>query len=535
MLDIIGSETVAFTLNSMTSAKTKSQRKSDKAAKVKKSALEMFWKNITRPGGVEKLPTGIKGFDETLHGGIPKDRALLIIGEAGSGKTVFLNEFLYRGITEFNQPGIFVTFEERPSEIIKNVKNFGWDYTPLIKENKLAFVDASPEISKSTKKSGAEWLPAMLARIKSAVKLVNAKRAVVDNVAAIFERYQDIAEQEEIRETLFLLFDEFKKMGVTVMLSSEKMKEGNALSRYGVEEYVADGVLDVDVTIGQNQVIRRLNIRKIRGVGYRSGSVEFDITSDGVVVYPKIPADSRVASTDFKIKKPFGIPELDKSLSGGIPQGHMVMIGGNTGTGKTTLGLHFIYDALKNKEPAVWVALEESIPQIKKTALEHGWDFERYEKEGLLKFINSSLIDISPDKILYQIVDAVNESGAKRVIVDSVSSIESGTMSKEKVRQFLIQMTVFLKTVGTTCIMNYLTTETYNSSAGNLLGNLNTNEMRLSSIVDGIILLRYTERKNKVKKLLTILKMRGSQHDKDIFDYELTKNGFELGSKTNNL
>ena len=189
-------------------------------------------------------------------------------------------------------------------------------------------------------------------------------------------------------------------------------------------------------------------------MGYRSGVLEFEIEKNGLRVFPKIPIQRRLAETNFQIRKAFGIEKLDELLGGGIPQGHSVLISGNTGTGKTILGMQFIVQGIKEGENAVFMAFEEPIDQVKKTALVHGWDFDQYEKQGKLAFVATSLIDISNDKLLYQMVNAVKRIGAKRVVIDSISTLMSATMNEEQTRQFLIQLNSCLKERGITCIMN---------------------------------------------------------------------------------
>ena len=190
-----------------------------------------------------------------------------------------------------------------------------------------------------------------------------------------------------------------------------------------------------------------------------------------------------------------------------------------------------MHDGLKKGESAVYVALEESSSQIRKTALEHGWGLEKHEKSGKLIFINPDLIDLNTDKLLYRILDAVNKINAKRVILDSISSLESATMNKVKVREFLIQFSGFMKTKGTTSMLTYLSEETFSAESGQLLGSGSSSELRLSSIVDGIILLRYVERGQSVAKLMNILKMRGAEHNKNIWQFEVEKDGIKIGQK----
>jgi circadian clock protein KaiC len=487
--------------------------------------------NITSVmGGVDKMPTGIPGFDSILEGGMPKDRTLLIAGSTGTGKTVFTNEFIYRGITEYKENGVYVTFEERPDDLIKNVRNFGWDFDKLIKENKLAFVDVSPEKT-SVKVTGEYDLSSLIERIKYAVKKVNAKRVAIDALSMLFSRFQD---KELIRDTIFMICDELKSMGVTSMITAEKPDgQTNSFSRYGVEEYVVDGVVELWVETGQQQFLRKMFIKKLRGTGYRSGTIEFEITNKGLEVFPKIDVDRRISKTNFEKREKFGIKGLDESMGGGIPQGHGVLISGNTGTGKSLLNMHFVVQGIKEGENAIYVALEEPVDQIKKTARVFDFDFDKYEKEGKLTFVSPSLIDISNDKLLNDIVKAVNKSGAKRVVFDSISSLQSATMSEEDVRQFLIQVTGFFKTKGVTNLMNYLSSNNFGAEKDQLLAMMETNMMRLSSVLDGIIVLLYVERDQVINRLLFVLKMRGSWHSNSIFQYEINSDGINIGEKFN--
>jgi circadian clock protein KaiC len=476
--------------------------------------------------GVTKIPTGIRGFDTILEGGMPKERTLLVTGSTGTGKTVFTNEFLYKGITEYNENGVYVTFEERPSDLMRNVRNFGWNFEELINQNKLTFVDASPD-SLSMKVSGEYDLSGLIERIKYAVSKVNAKRVAIDALSMLFNRFPD---KEIIRDTIFLLCDELKNMGVTSMITAEKPEIAvNLTSRYGVEEYVVDGVVELDFEHGQQQFTRKLFVKKLRGTGFRSGPVEYEITDKGLEVFPKLKIDRSISITNYKVKEKFGIKGIDEAIGGGIPQGHSILISGNTGTGKSLLNIHFLVQGINEGENAIFVALEEPIYQIKKTAASFGFPLERYEKEGKLIFISPSLIDVSIDKLLNDLVVAINKIDAKRVVVDSISSLKSATMDEESVRQFLIQATGYFKTKGITSLMNYLSSVSFGAEKGQLLASMESNMMRLSSLIDGIIILLYVEREQKIERLLLVLKMRGSWHSNSIYQYEIKNDGINFG------
>lgn len=480
-----------------------------------------------KPGNLEikKLKTGINGFDLLLNGGVPENRALLIVGSAGTGKTVFLNSFVYYGIKSFNQNAVFVTFEEKPEDIKKNVRSFGWDYDALIRSGKLVFVDASHDGDVSEYESGRYDFTPVIERIKYAVKKNKAKRVAIDSLSALFEQFSD---QKAIRRFFFTLYDELKKMGVTTLISAEKSADGQ-FSKFAVEQYVVDGVIEVDFKAGQQHILREMTVRKLRGTTFKVGKVDFEITAQGVEVYPKIAIRRDILNTSYDIRLSSENAKLDSLLNGGFPQGHMCLVTGNTGTGKSMMAAHFLLDGLRKGEKGVYVALEEHVDEVKKASMARGIDLGSFEKKGLLRFVSpDSLIDIAADKFLYQIINMLTQINAKRLVFDSVTSLASATMSEESVRQFLIQMACFLKMKGVTCLATYLSTASFGASSDQLLSGLETNAMRLSSIVDCIILLRYVERNQSIKKLLTVLKIRGSRHSKDIMEFEISEKGIEI-------
>ena len=260
--------------------------------------------NRTKINAVEKVLTGIRGFDEILKGGVPKGRATLISGGTGTGKTVILNEFIYRGITQFKENGVYITFEEDKRDIIKNVRGFGWNYASLIAQKKLAFVDAGA-FRDVTIESGQDYdLSPLIERMKYAVKKVKAKRLVIDCLDNLFSRFQN---KDAVRQALCQIIAGLKDMGITVLMTAEKTSPEQSLSRYGIEEFVADGVIEIALIKGQQQFLRRMFVIKLRGTDFRSGTVEFEITDQGLIVYPKIPIETVTAKTDFRVRKSFGI------------------------------------------------------------------------------------------------------------------------------------------------------------------------------------------------------------------------------------
>lgn len=484
-------------------------------------------KKTTTGKGVRKVTTGIPGLDEALDGGLPAGRVTLIAGPSGAGKTVFLNEFVYRGIVEQKEPAVFVTFEESPDDISANVTGFGRDYDAFRADGLLTFVDLSLGERQDQELGDDYDLGPIVLRVKRAVEATGARRVVIDSIANLFSRFSN---EKAIRAVLHELCRELRKLGATILITAEQAGPSQP-TRYGVEEYVADTVLEVWMEMGEQQVTRRIGVRKMRGASYHSGAIHFSVGPEGLRVYPKIRLDRSLAKIDLRRRRRFGIDGFDELFGGGLPRGHITLISGNTGTGKSTFCMHFARDGVKEGEPCVYVALEEPSTQLRRAASAHNWGMEQAEKQGLLRYVDVPLIDVNPDKLLYDIVDAVRETGAKRLVIDSVSSLESATLDAEQVRQFLIQLADFAKSQGLSVLLTYLVAGAFGAGQGQLLGQMQTTDMRLSSIVDSILLLRYVERGQKVKRLLNVLKLRGSRHDNALYLYTIGDEGIRLGEQ----
>ena len=468
---------------------------------------------------IERQKTGCQGLDEVLEGGLPKGSITLVNGAPGSGKTILSLQWLFQGVKE-DQNGVYFSVTEPLYNVVTQLETMTFYDKKAIEEERLKLVDlrdlyikrASPEKFK--------------AAIEKAVKDSNAKRIVIDSITPLLYSLKD---KTEIRKMIMSLAKGkiVSNLGCTTILTSEHSAKGNH-PLDGVEEFVADGIINLTTISGEQQTIRKLIVTKMRSIEFRSGVITYDITKNGILVFPKIPFDRSIATTEFSERLTTGLPELDKMCGGGIPKGHAILVSGNTGTGKTMFSLQYLIEGLRKKEPCLFIVFDESPKQIKKTAAYHGWDLEEYEKKGLLHFIAPDIIDIYPDKVLYQVLNAINKTQVKRVVLDSISSLQGATQDKNKVREFLIQLGIMLKTKGVTALFTYLSEETFSASSNQLIGSGAASEMRFSSSVDGIILLRYLERRQQVKRLINVLKMRGSQHDKTIREYEVKKGGLVI-------
>ncbi|KXA90417.1 hypothetical protein AKJ37_03395 [candidate division MSBL1 archaeon SCGC-AAA259I09] len=472
--------------------------------------------------------TGIDGLDETLEGGIPEGHVVLLTGESGTGKTVLSMQWLFEGWKKFEDSGIYVSVTEPFTKAIKNISSMDFHDRDPLESGDLRFTDLRSMIElmdfgTKDEELDRDDVDELVDRIEELVEQTGARRMVIDSITAVGYMIDDT---ELFRYLIFRLGTVLSGKNCTVFLTSEAR---NGSTPFNVEDFISDGILNLTYTHGEQAVIREMEVSKMRGVDFRSGSVFFDISSEGITVYPKVPVERKISETNFQKRKTTGIAKLDEMLKGGYPEGHIILITGNTGTGKTTFCMQYLAEGVKNGENCIFVNLEEPLPQVKKTAKAHGWDFDKYEKKGLLNFVTPELIDTYPDKFLYQILNIVDETDAKRLVLDSVSSLPSAGLSEDKLRQTLLQLNSALKARGVTGLMTHLVSGLFSQAPEKLLGSTQASDLRLSSLCDGIIMLRYVERENKVGKAMHILKMRGCDHDKYVRELDITDEGIKIG------
>jgi len=458
--------------------------------------------------GLEKIASGIPGFDKIARGGVPKGRTTLVSGTSGSGKTVFGAQFLYKGVTDIGENGVFVTFEETPNDIMGNMGSFGWDIGKLLKEKKWTFVDASPDEADKVE-VGQYDLGAFLARIEYAIKKVGAKRVAIDSVSALFTHYADPG---IIRRELYRLASKLKKLNITCIMTAERPIEEGGISRYGVEEFVSDNVILLHNRLNQRgERDRTVEILKFRGSTHDSEEAPLIVGDRGMSIYPR--PKPKLKGKGFSKKISTGIKRLDKLLFGGIYKNSTTLISGASGTGKTVATLHFIMEGAKNKDESLLIEFEESPDQLYRNASSFGWDLKEYVDKGTVSLICHYPEDLKAEQYLQMIQELVIANKAKRVALDSLSALRR-IYSEEKFREFVIGLNAFLKMQNVTSFLTNTTSQ--------LLGVTQITETHLSTATDNILILKYVELGGKMHRLLSVLKQRGSRHQKELIEYEIS-------------
>lgn len=472
--------------------------------------------------GLKKTPTGIPGFDFLAEGGLPQGRTVLVAGSAGSGKTVFATQFLAAGVQAHGQNGVFVTFEEHPKDLRRNMVSFGWDIPSLEAAGRWAFVDASPEPAQEVEIIGDYDFGALLARIEHAVRKVNAKRIVLDSIGSVFGHFPNVS---RVRYELFRIASALREMEVTAVLTAERTEEYGDIARYGMEEFVADSVVILRNVLEDEKRRRTIEILKLRGTTHRKGEYPFTVIPyEGIIVIPLSAIELKQRSANIRVTS--GNADLDRMCGGGLFRDSIILISGATGTGKTLMVTHFVAGAAAAGERCLLLAYEESREQLGRNAIGWGVDFDALEKEGKLKVVCEYPEAASLEDHLIHIKEQIDNFKPARVALDSVSALERISTIRG-FREFVLAVTSFIKHKEITGL--------FTATTPTLTGGSSVTETHISSITDTIILLRYVELYGEMRRGVTVLKMRGSPHEKEIRELSIDHTGMHIGAPFRNV
>jgi len=452
--------------------------------------------------------TGISELDAILGGGFPKGSVILVSGNSGTGKTVLALEWLFNGVTKFNENSVYVTFTEPLFKTLKNLEGMSFYKRNVVEEEKVKILDIRKEFGIKGFKEEK-----ILDLIEAEVKKNTAQRLVIDSVTAIAYNLEDKA---RIRRFIFDLGTMLSTLGCTTILTSEVSSD--KFSVYGVEEFISDGIILLKQEEQKFQSVRTLEIAKMRGIKFETGFSAFRITTDDIKIFPQLKVPLTHASGIKKIS--LGVEGIDKMAHGGLYEGSTSIIAGSTGSGKSVLGLHFIWKGLRKNEPCLLAGFEESGNQILRNARGFGFDFEKYEKNGLLKIMCAYPSEKYIEEHLLDIKKVVDDMNIKRCVVDSLSSI-GNSFEEEQFRYFVKRLNAYLKSNSVTTL--------FTTATASLMGVEKLTEAHLSTMTDNIILLKYVEVGGEMKLMISVLKTRGDDHSKSLREYKITNKGIVVG------
>ncbi|MEO3403713.1 circadian clock protein KaiC [Mucilaginibacter sp. CAU 1740] len=459
-----------------------------------------------------KTPTGINGLDEITEGGLPKGRPTLVCGEAGCGKTLMSLEFIIRGAIEFNEPGVFMAFEEKADELTMNVASLGFDLNKL-QADKLIRLDHVHIDRSEIEETGEYDLEGLFIRLGYAIDSIGAKRVVLDTLENLFS---GLSNQTILRAELRRLFGFLKEKGVTAVITGER-GDGASLTRQGLEEYVSDCVILLDHRVINQISTRRLRIVKYRGSQHGTNEYPFLIDEEGISVLPVTSLRLEKDVSSERISS--GIPALDHMLGGrGFFKGSSVLVSGTAGTGKTSISAYFANEICNKKGKCLYFAFEESPKQIIRNMKSINVDLQKHVDSGLLRFHASRPTLYGLEMHLVAIYKLIKKFKPSAVVLDPITNlITVGSVSE--VKSMLIRLIDFLQEEQVTVMFTALTLNTVISDQ--------TDE-GVSSLVDAWLLVRDIESNGERNRGMYIMKSRGMKHSNQVREFIITDNGLDL-------
>ena len=467
---------------------------------------------VASDGFIPKAPTGIQGLDEITYGGLPAGRPTLVCGSAGAGKTMLAAEFIVRGALEFGEPGVFVMFEENAEELTANVRSLGFDLAKLQKDKLISLDHVHIERSE-IEETGEYDLEGLFIRLGHAIDSIGAKRIVLDTLEALFSGLPNHA---ILRAELRRLFRWLKDRGMTAVITGERGE--NTLTRYGLEEYVADCVIVLDHRVTDQISTRRLRVVKYRGSAHGTNEYPFLIGAHGISVMPitSMGLDHPAPTTRLST----GVPSLDEMLGGkGVYRGSSILISGTPGTGKSSLAAHFAKAACERGDKALIFAYEESSQQLLRNMRSIGLDLRKYLDSGLLQIHASRPSLQGLEQHLVTMHDVIVSFKPDVVVIDPITNLSINDRDHE-IKPTLMRLIDLIKRKQITAVFTSLIT---GESA-----DIETSEVGVSSLMDTWLLLRNVEENGERNRTMFVLKSRGMKHSNQVREFLMSERGIDL-------
>ncbi len=460
---------------------------------------------------IRQIPTGVPNLDLVLGGGIPAYSINVVAGPPGSGKTTLVQQILFHNATMERKALYLSALTEPLVKVLRYQQQFDF-FDP----DKINSSIVMHDIGLVARQQGLE---ATLAAISDLMASVNPAFLVLDS----FKAMEELSRRDErygIRAFVHDLGTLLSAWETTSFLVGEySQEEIRSLPEFSV----ADGIIWMDQEVRQNSALRKLQAMKMRGQAPLPGLHSFRISDEGILLFARtLPLPEREEDEVARGRAGFGIRGLDEMMRGGIPMGETCLVAGSSGTGKTLLSLHFIVEGARVGEPGVMVTFEEHPREHERKARGFGWDLRALEGKGLLKMIYLRPTDLSVDEVLYRVQQAVLELRAKRVVINSISGFEVSIVPSDRpdFREALYRMQATLSAHGVTTVLT--------NEVPDLFGGVRLSTEGVSFLADNAILLRYVEIESELRKALMVVKMRTSDHDKELRQYQITDRGVRV-------
>lgn len=462
-----------------------------------------------------KASTGIEGLDRVLLGGFMEGDTILVEGAPGTGKTTLGIQFIYHGIVEREEPGIIVIFEELPDRIYRDATNFGWDLRRLVEERKLEIIPASPEFS-TEEIASAEGL------VEERARQMGARRIVVDSIT----HFRRLTQREAGQRDLFAGFMDTLKWGGLTALVTMEMARGRS-EEIPFEEYIVDGVLRLTYeALSPSQRVRYLEVLKARGQNFLKGKHSFSIGAEGIEVFPVETPEVELVGAPQEAalaRVTSGIEGVDHMLKGGLMEGFTTMYVGASGSGKTCFALHFVAGAAAKEWHTLFVSIGQHPDKLFKIADSIGINLRMLVSAGWVTLLHVPPVNLEPNELLAKIRRIVDQKEVRRLVVDSVTDIETNVTDPSQFRQYVYLLVDVAHRANATCLLTADIPLREGSAA--------LEESPLAALTDTILGLQGTVVGGQRRNTVDVLKMRGSSHTMESRPFRITSEGITVESR----
>jgi circadian clock protein KaiC len=455
---------------------------------------------------IERLPSGNRRLDEILNGGLLKNAINLIVGVPGSGKTILSQQFAFHNATA-EQPSLYLSTLSEP---LDKILRFGetlkvFDHK-AVQEGRVIYEDIGHLL-------GDDGLDSILTAVEGYLRELTPGCIVIDSFRAFAAVSHDTT---EFRRFLYSLTRMLSASATTAVWNAPYTRE-QALE--AAEFAVADSIIALDIRQAGAREMRVLQVLKLRGSSYLSGEHAYRITESGLDVFPRL-ADHKAEGgyTLAAERSSTGIEALDEVLGeGGYWSGSATMVAGPSGIGKTLMGLHFLFRGAESGEPGILATFQENETQLTRIVNSFGWSFET----SGVHVLSRSVVDILIDEWVYELLDLVEKTGARRIVIDSLPDVMSAAADPNRFREWMFSLTQRLERVGISMMMIVEVPELFQLRK--------ISEQGLSHLADNVVLLQYVQEGPELVRALTVLKTRAMHHRPMVHRYEITEKGFVLG------
>ncbi len=456
-----------------------------------------------------RYETGISGLDEVLRGGFVEGHTVMVEGYTGTGKTVLGMSLIHAGIDRFDEHGVIVSFEQLPEAIYRDASSLGFDLRDLEEKDKLRVIFVSPATL-------IEEVSAQISRVSDLIADIDARRLFIDGINMLETVERDPYLRRQLIDQVIAAF---RREGLNVYFSREK-PEASPLGA-AVESYIADTVIQLTYVQQQGRRIRYLEVVKSRGQEIVTGLHTFKIGDGGVSVFPrqKAPLVQHQPMAYEESRATFGVPELDEMLGGGVFRRSSTLVAGSSGTGKTLLCLQFVLQGARLGEPGVFISMEEPAEQVLSNARNLAPDVDPLLASRLLTILHLQPLETDVNEQILHVRNAIESLGVKRLVFDSLSNYQD-LLPEGSYKDYVFALLSFVKSSGVTSLFTEEIRELTEVERITPFGT--------SYLLDNIIMLRYVELANALRRAVVVLKTRSSDHADDIREYVITREGIRI-------